>query len=72
MQPTDGLRSFKMGDKIVRKEGHRQVFVDYANEIADNSKNASFLSDEDLTETVRVLKGENSKWAHSRSLVLFS
>ena len=48
------------------------MFVDYANEIADNSKNASFLPDEDLTETVRVLKGENSKWAHSRSLVLFS
>ena len=37
----------KMADKIARQEGHRQVFVEYLNEI-HNSRDASFLSDEDL------------------------
>ena len=30
-----------------RKEGHGQVFVVYLNEIARNSRDGSFLSDED-------------------------
>ena len=42
--------TFKMADKIARQEGHRQVFVEYLNEIAHNSRDASFLSDEDFTE----------------------
>ena len=52
MQHTDGVHAFKMADRIatVRKEGPRQVFVEYVNEIADNSRDASFLSDEDFTE----------------------
>ena len=37
-----GFHAFKMADKIARKEGHRQVFVEYVNEIADNSRTASF------------------------------
>ena len=38
MQHTQmGFHAFKMADKIARKEGHRQVFVEYVNEIADNS-----------------------------------
>ena len=57
-----------MADKIARKEGHRQVFEDHVNEIAETSKNASFLSDEDFLEIVKFLKGQNSKWSHSRSL----
>ena len=36
---------FKMANKIARKKGHWQMFVEY-----HNSKNASFLSDEDLIE----------------------
>ena len=39
-----------MADKIARKEGHRQVFVEYLNEIAHNSRDAPFLSDGDFTE----------------------
>ena len=40
-----------MADKITRQEGYRQVFVGgYLNEIAHNSRDASFLSDEDFTE----------------------
>ena len=47
MQHTDSIHAFKMADKIAR---HRQVFVEYLNEIAHNSRDASFLSDEDFTE----------------------
>ena len=43
MQHTDGVHAFKMADKIARKEGHRQVFVEYVNEIADNSRDALFF-----------------------------
>ena len=50
MQHTDSIYAFKMADKIARKEGHRQVFVEYLNEIAHNSRDTSFLSDEDFTE----------------------
>ena len=32
MQHTDSIHAFKMADKIARKEGHRQVFVEYLNE----------------------------------------
>ena len=39
-----------MADKIARKKGHRPVFVEYVNEITDNSRDASFLFDEDLTK----------------------
>ena len=45
-----GFHAFKMADKIARKEGHRQVFVEYVNEIADNSRTASFRFYEDFTE----------------------
>ena len=48
MQHTDGVHAFKMADKIARKEGHRQVFVEYVNKI---SRDASFLFDEDFTKT---------------------
>ena len=48
MQHTQmGFHAFKMADKIARKEGHRQVFVEYVNEIADNSRTASFRFYED-------------------------
>ena len=50
MQHIDSIHAFKMADKIARKEGHRQVFVEYLNAVAHNSRDASFLSDEDLTE----------------------
>ena len=51
MQHTQmGFHAFKMADKIARKEGHRQVFVEYVNEIADNSRTASFRFYEDFTE----------------------
>ena len=34
MQHTQmGFHAFKMADKIARKEGHRQVFVEYVNEM---------------------------------------
>ena len=34
MQHTQmGFHAFKMADKIARKEDHRQVFVEYVNEI---------------------------------------
>ena len=53
-----------MADKIARKEGHRQVFVEYLNEIAQNSRDASFLSDEDFTEvalaTIQYPENKNS------------
>ena len=42
MQHTDSIHAFKMADKIARKEGHQQVFVEYLNEIAHNSRDASF------------------------------
>ena len=42
-----GFHAFKMADKIARKEGHPQVFVEYVNEIADNSRTASFRFYED-------------------------
>ena len=45
-----GFHAFKMADKIARKEGHRQVFVEYVNEIAYNSRTASFRFYEDFTE----------------------
>ena len=51
MQHTQmGFHAFKMADKIARKEGHRKVFVEYVNEIADNSGTASFHFYEDFTE----------------------
>ena len=51
MQPTQmAFDAFKLTDKIARKEGHRQVFVEYVNEIADNSRTASFCFHEDFTE----------------------
>ena len=50
MQHINGVHAFKMADKIARKKGHRQVFVEYINEIADKSRDASFLSVEDFTE----------------------
>ena len=50
MQHTDGVHAFKMADKIASKEGHRQLFVEYVNEIADSLRDASFLSNEDFTE----------------------
>ena len=46
----DDVHAFKMADKIARKEGHRQVFVEYVSEIADNSRDASFVFDEDFTK----------------------
>ena len=49
MQHTDSIH---VADKIARKEGHRHVLVEYLNEIAHNSRDASFLSDEDFTEIV--------------------
>ena len=52
MQHTDNIHAFKMADKITRMEGHRHVLVEYLNEIAHNSRDASFLSDEDFTEIV--------------------
>ena len=52
MQHTDIIHSFRMADKIVKKEGHWQVLVEYLNEIAHNSRDTSFLSDEDFTEIV--------------------
>ena len=61
MQHTDSIHAFKMADKkIARKEDHRQVFVEYLNEIAHNSRDASFLSDEDFTE-VAFAKIQSSK-----------
>ena len=44
------FHAFKMADKIERKEGHRQACVEYVNEIADNSRTASFRFYEDFTE----------------------
>ena len=52
MQHTNSIHAFRMADKIARKEGHRQVLVEYPNEIAHNSRDASFLSDGDFTEIV--------------------
>ena len=64
MQHTDSIHAFKMADKIARKEGHRQMFVEYLNEIAHNSRDASFLSDEDFTEvafaTIQSPENKNS------------
>ena len=40
-----------MADKIVRNEDHPQVFVEYyVKEIADSSRDASFLFDKDFTK----------------------
>ena len=51
MQHTEmGFHAFKIADNIARKEGHRQVFVEHLNEIADNSRTASFRFYEDFTE----------------------
>ena len=53
MQHTQmAFHGFKMADKINCKEGgrHREVFVEYVNEIADNSRTASFRFYEDFTE----------------------
>ena len=44
------FHAFKMADKIARKKGHRQVFVEYVNEIANNSRTASFRFYKDFTE----------------------
>ena len=68
MQHTDSIHAFKMADKIARKEGHRQVFVEHLNEIAYNSRDASFLSDEDFTEvafaTIQSPENKNSLWTN--------
>ena len=57
MQHTQmGFHAFKMADKIARKEGHRQVFVEYVNEIADNSRTASFRFYEDFTEDLVTIQ----------------
>ena len=50
-----------MADKIARKEGHREVFVEYVNKISrDAPRDASFLFDEDFTKialaTIQSLK----------------
>ena len=47
--------AFKMADKIARKEGHRQVFVEYVNEIADNSRTASLRFYKDFTEVRKLV-----------------
>ena len=64
MQHIDRIHAFKIADKIARKEGNRQVFVEYLNEIARSSRDASFLSDEDFTEvafaTIRSPENINS------------
>ena len=56
--------TFKMPDKIARQEGQRQVFVEYLNEITHNSRDPSFLSDEDFTEvafaTIQSHENKNS------------
>ena len=53
-----------MADKIARQEGRRQVFLEYLNGIAHNSRDASFLSDEDFTEvafaTIQSPENKNS------------
>ena len=54
VQHTDGVHAFKMADKIARKKGHRQVFVEYVNEIVDNSRDDSFLFDEDFTKIAQA------------------
>ena len=61
-----------MADKIARKEGHRQVFVEYLNEIAHNSRDVSFLSDdEDFTEvafaTIQSPENKNSLLTNCRN-----
>ena len=44
MQHTQmAFHAFKMADKIARKEGHPQVFVEYVNKIADNSRLLLFV-----------------------------
>ena len=54
MQHTQmGFHAFKMADKIARKEGHRQVYV---NEIADNSRTVSFRFYEDFTEDLVTIQ----------------
>ena len=59
MQHTQmAFHAFKMADKIVRKEGHRQVFLEYVNEIADNSRTASFRFYEDFTELATIQSSE--------------
>ena len=47
MQSTDGVHAFRMADKIARKEDDWQVFI---NDIADNSIDVSFFSEEGFTE----------------------
>ena len=59
MQHTGGVHALKMTDKIARKEGPQQVFVEYRNEIADSSRDTSFLSDEDFTE-IALVCGHNT------------
>ena len=58
------MHSKCMADRIARKEGHRQLFVEYLNEIAHNSRDASFLSGEDFTEvaftTIQSPENKNS------------
>ena len=64
MQHTDNIHAFEMADKIARKEGHPQVFVEYLNEIAHNLRDVSFLSDKDFTEvafaTIQSPENKNS------------
>ena len=66
MQHADDIHAFKMAGKNARKEDHQKVFVEYLNETADNSRDASFLSDEDFTEiafahaTIQVPENKNS------------
>ena len=61
MQHTDGIHAFKMADKITRKMGHRQVFPEYVNKIADNSRDSSFLFDEYLTKIALASVPSNKK-----------
>ena len=63
MQHTDSIDAFKMADKVARKKGHRQVFVEYLNETTHSWRDA-FLSDENLTEiafaTIQSPENKNS------------
>ena len=50
--------------KLQERKVHRQVFVEYLNEITHNSRVDSFLSDEDFTEvafaTIQSPENKNS------------
>ena len=66
MQHTQmAFHAFKMADKIARKEGHRQVFVEYVNEIADNSRLLLFV----FTKTSQKLVTTQSPEILKKSLL---